>query len=95
MRPASRTRAGDTCRLPDAAQRAGVARFVHCSTVGVHGHVKGLTANEDAPLATGDIYQNTKLEGEQLARAAGREGGMQVDRATLRSTNSWRSSRTN
>lgn len=64
--------------LLDAAQRAGVARFVHCSTVGVHGHVERPHANEDAPLTPGDIYQNTKLEGEQLARAAGREGAMEV-----------------
>ena len=67
-----------TRALLDAAQRAGVTRFVHCSTVGVHGHVERPPANEDAPLAPGDIYQKTKLEGEQLARAAGCSGSMEV-----------------
>ena len=45
-----------------ASQAAGVRRFVHCSTVGVHGHVAKPPANEDAPLLPGDIYQATKLE---------------------------------
>ena len=67
-----------TRTLLEAARRAGVARFVHCSTVGVHGHIERPPADEDAPLAPGDIYQKTKLEGGQLARAAGREGTMEV-----------------
>jgi nucleoside-diphosphate-sugar epimerase len=45
-----------------------VRRIMHCSTVGVHGHVEGdAPATEDAPLHPGDIYQLTKLEGEQIA----------------------------
>ena len=70
--------ADGTRALLNAAQRAGVTRFVHCSTVGVHGHVESPPANEDAPLAPGDIYQETKLEGEQLALSAGRGGSMEV-----------------
>jgi nucleoside-diphosphate-sugar epimerase len=35
-------------------------------------------ANEDAPLKPGDIYQVTKLEGEQLARETGRRLGVEV-----------------
>jgi dihydroflavonol-4-reductase len=59
----------------EAAAAAGVRRVVHCSTVGVHGDVEHPPANEDAPLKPGDIYQVTKLEGEQVAReAAGRTG---------------------
>jgi nucleoside-diphosphate-sugar epimerase len=43
--------------------------------VGVHGDVKHPPADEDAPLRPGDVYQETKLEGERLARdAAGRLG---------------------
>jgi nucleoside-diphosphate-sugar epimerase len=61
--------------LIEAAASARVRRVVHCSTVGVHGDVEHPPANEDAPLRPGDIYQQTKLEGEQLAReAAGRVG---------------------
>ena len=64
--------------LVEAAARAGVRRVVHCSTVGVHGDVEGPPANEDAPLKPGDIYQETKLEGEQLAREAGQQHGIEV-----------------
>ena len=61
-----------------AAARAGVRRVVHCSTVGVHGDIDHPPANEDAPLKPGDIYQTTKLEGEQLAREAGETFGIEV-----------------
>ena len=59
----------------DAAAASGARRVVQCSTVGVHGHINGPPANEDAPLAPGDVYQDTKLEGERLgAAAAARQG---------------------
>jgi nucleoside-diphosphate-sugar epimerase len=59
----------------DAAADAGVRRVVQCSTVGVHGHIAGPPANEDAALQPGDVYQDTKLEGEQLgASTAARRG---------------------
>jgi nucleoside-diphosphate-sugar epimerase len=57
-----------TRRLLEAAQRAGVARFVHCSTVGVQGEIKNPPATEDAPFSPGDVYQESKLAGELLAR---------------------------
>jgi nucleoside-diphosphate-sugar epimerase len=62
----------------EAAGAAGVKRVVHCSTVGVHGDVEHPPANEDAPLKPGDIYQATKLEGEQLARETGARFGIEV-----------------
>lgn len=61
-----------------AARSGGARRVVHCSTVGVHGDVERPPANEDAPLRPGDIYQQTKLEGEQIARDAARETGIEV-----------------
>ncbi len=64
--------------LVEAAARAGVRRIVHCSTVGVHGDVKAPPANEDAPLRPGDVYQETKLEGERLVTEAGRRCGVPV-----------------
>jgi nucleoside-diphosphate-sugar epimerase len=64
--------------LIEAAARAGVRRVVQCSTVGVHGDVEHPPANEDAPLRPGDVYQMTKLEGEEIARAAGRRLGIEV-----------------
>lgn len=51
----------------DAAQAAGARRVVHCSTVGVHGDVKA-PADESAPFSPGDVYQDTKLEGELLVK---------------------------
>ena len=70
--------ANGTRALLDAARKAGVGRFVHCSTGGVHGHVERPPANEDAPLAPGDVYQRSKLEGERLARAVGEDGDLEV-----------------
>jgi nucleoside-diphosphate-sugar epimerase len=62
----------------EAAKAGGAKRVVHCSTVGVHGDVEHPPANEDAPLRPGDIYQETKLEGENIAAAAARETGVEV-----------------
>jgi nucleoside-diphosphate-sugar epimerase len=64
--------------LIESAAAARVRRVVHCSTVGVHGDVEHPPANEDAPLRPGDIYQRTKLEGEQLAREAADRLGIEV-----------------
>jgi nucleoside-diphosphate-sugar epimerase len=61
---------GGTQHVLDAADRHGVRRVVHCSTVGVHGNVERVPADESAPFDPGDIYQQTKLEGEELARTA-------------------------
>jgi dihydroflavonol-4-reductase len=62
----------------EAASRSGVKRVVHCSTVGVHGDIKHPPANEDAPFSPGDVYQDTKLEGEQIARETGKQTGVDV-----------------
>jgi dihydroflavonol-4-reductase len=62
----------------EAAARGGAKRVVHCSTVGVHGDVERPPANEEAPLRPGDVYQLTKLEGEQLAREAAARVGVEV-----------------
>jgi dihydroflavonol-4-reductase len=55
-----------------------VRRDVHCSTGGVHGHISHPPANEDAPFNPGDIYQETKLEAEQLAREYGQTHSLEV-----------------
>lgn len=52
----------------EAAVAAGtVQRFVHCSTIGVHGDVKNPPATEDSPYAPGDYYQESKTAGEKIA----------------------------
>jgi len=64
--------------LIERAGAAGVRRVVHCSTVGVHGDIERPPANEDAPLAPGDVYQETKLEGERIAREAAARAGVEL-----------------
>ena len=61
-----------------AARKAGVRRFVHCSTIGVHGHVRSTPGNEDSPFHPGDLYQTTKAEAEAFVRAEGLREGMEI-----------------
>jgi nucleoside-diphosphate-sugar epimerase len=56
-----------TQRVLEASLQAGVQRFVHCSTIGVLGNIKNPPATEETPYNPGDIYQETKMEGEKLA----------------------------
>lgn len=51
-----------------ALQQSDFRRFIHTSTVGVHGHVSDPPADETAPYDPGDHYQETKLEGELWIR---------------------------
>lgn len=51
--------------LARSAVRAGVERFVHCSTVGVHGNVRQVPATEETPTNPMDGYHRTKLAGER------------------------------
>jgi nucleoside-diphosphate-sugar epimerase len=67
-----------TRRLLEAARAAGVGRFVHCSTIGVHGHIDRPPADETCPHNPGDIYQQTKSEGERVALSFAREHGFPV-----------------
>lgn len=60
------------------SHRAGVKRFVHCSTVGVHGHIEEDLADEEYRLLPGDIYQETKLAGEETVLNYYRETGFPV-----------------
>lgn len=56
-----------TRNMLDAAIAAGVDRFVHCSTIGVHGEIKQPPATEETPYGPGDYYQESKTEGEKVA----------------------------
>jgi len=69
---------GATENMIRAARDAGCRRFVHTSTMGVHGHVKDGPGNEESPYSPGDDYQETKLEGELLALRLGAELGLPV-----------------
>ncbi len=65
---------GGVANVITAAQRHGVGRVVHCSTIGVHGHVSEVPAHEDSAFNPGDIYQRSKLAGENRFRAAVENG---------------------
>jgi nucleoside-diphosphate-sugar epimerase len=67
-----------TENLLQASRDAGVKRFVHCSTCGVHGQIINPPADENAPIDPEDIYQETKWEGEKLALRFGKENGLPV-----------------
>ena len=67
-----------TRHVLEAARAGGAQRVVHCSTGGVHGHIAHPPANEDAPFNPGDVYQETKLEAEQMARSFGDRTGFDV-----------------
>ncbi len=62
--------------LMNAALKEGVEKFVHTSTVGVHGDVGRELANEESPYSPGDIYQITKLEAEKKAHKFYKEKGL-------------------
>ena len=63
-----------TQRVLEACRQSRVERVLHCSTIGVHGGVQEVPANEQSEFAPDDIYQRTKLEGEELARQAISDG---------------------
>jgi nucleoside-diphosphate-sugar epimerase len=58
-----------TENLIKASLSTRVSRFIHCSTVGVHGAIDSPPATEDAPYRPGDHYQKSKVEGEKLVRS--------------------------
>lgn len=63
----------------DAAIAAGtVRRFVHCSTIGVHGDIKNPPANEETEYGPGDHYQESKLAGEKIAIAYMEQGKLPI-----------------
>lgn len=74
----TRVNVDGTRNVLEGALGEQVRRVVHCSTGGVHGHIQHPPANENAPLAPGDVYQRTKLQAEQLASRFGRERNLDV-----------------
>ncbi len=73
-----RVNVGATRNLLEAASEAGVERFVHCSTVGVHGHIANPPADESEPYKPGDAYQRTKCEAEIMALAYAKDHGLSL-----------------
>lgn len=67
-----------TLNVLQAAERNGVQRVVHCSTIGVHGDVREVPANEQTPFNPTDLYQETKLIAERKVWAFHDESGLPV-----------------
>jgi nucleoside-diphosphate-sugar epimerase len=66
-----------TRRVLDAAQRAGVRRFVHLSSLAAMRFIAEDQADEQAPiLPTGNPYVDTKIAGEHAVLAAHAAGEM-------------------
>ncbi len=63
-----------TKNVIEAAIESGVQRVIHCSTVGVHSHIPNPPADEQEAYRPGDIYQESKCEGEKLALSYFRSG---------------------
>ncbi len=62
----------------EALKNPNFKRFVHVSTMGVHGHIDEPPADENYRYAPGDIYQDTKLEAELWIRVFAKETGLPI-----------------
>jgi len=67
-----------TRNLMAACVKYNVSRVVHCSTIGVLGHITSPPADESSPYNVEDIYQKTKAEGEKVAMEYHRVKGVPV-----------------
>ena len=69
---------GGTASLLAAARDAGAAAFVFVSSVKAMGEGGDACLDEDAPAVPVSPYGRSKLEAEELVRAAGAHGGLRV-----------------
>lgn len=60
-----------------AAAAGSVQRFVHCSTIGVHGDTGRTPATEESPFQAPDVYCQSKIDGELRARELFAELGLE------------------
>lgn len=60
--------------LVASSRKAGIRRFVHCSSVGVYGRIRNPPADEETPCHPQLVYERTKLEGESVVLEAMRSG---------------------
>ncbi len=67
-----------TRHVVEAAVTAGVRRVVIASTTAVYGPTGEQAASEDTAPAPDSWYADSKVEAERVARAAGRQSGLEV-----------------
>lgn len=61
-----------------ALESAVFKRFVHISTIGVHGHIPTPPADETYRFAPGDVYQRTKADAELWIREFSKASGLAI-----------------
>ncbi|GIW47825.1 MAG: NAD-dependent epimerase [Deltaproteobacteria bacterium] len=59
-----------------ALGEGSLKRFIHVSTVGVHGHIENPPADESYPFKPGDTYQKTKADAELWIRDFSEKQGL-------------------
>ena len=59
-----------------ALNQPQLKRFLHTSTIGVHGHIEEPPADENYRFAPGDEYQNTKVEAEQWIKTFAKDNSL-------------------
>ena len=62
----------------ESCRDAGVQRFVHVSSVGVHGTIENPPANEESPCHPELLYERTKYEGELRVREFSEAEGLPI-----------------
>ncbi|WP_144869733.1 NAD-dependent epimerase/dehydratase family protein, partial [Hyella patelloides] len=67
-----------TNNVLEAAKKHGVKHLIHCSTIGVHGTVLEIPANEETSFNPTDLYQETKLIAEKRVWEFYRETGLPI-----------------
>ena len=61
-----------------ACLKFDVKKLLHCSTIGVHGDVQEIPADENTPFNPGDLYQETKLIAEKRVWKFYKETGLPI-----------------
>lgn len=70
----TRTNVGGATNLVQAAREAGVAAFIHTSSVSAYSHLVHTPLREDTPQRGGESwvnYERTKFQAEQIVRNSG------------------------
>jgi dihydroflavonol-4-reductase len=58
----------NTRRFVERSYRAGIGRFVHCSSVGVYGDIENPPADEQSQCSPDVAYEKSKLAGEAAVK---------------------------
>ena len=73
-----RTNVESLAALANSAATEGIRRFVHCSSVGVFGRVTDPPIDEETLCRPRNLYERTKLEGEDVLRKRAIGNGLSV-----------------